>query len=243
MSDDLVPPSDAEIADGHRAWMAERAERVIQLRRDARAVFSAMEGWQRVRTEDEWARTYEEAQEGYVAGRFLLERLGAERHLDPELMAVLMQLRKGLLGPDGGSVQEAMLADLVVLSYSNSLRLQQWIGNLAVAIEHEFFGAESPSVQFQGRYGRQVRFKVEDHLVRLGEQLLPLQDRTNRMMLRNLKALADMRRAPAPSVAINQAGQVNVGAQQVNVARDATPHVDAASVDTTAQCRPPSSKH
>jgi hypothetical protein len=68
-----------------------------------------------------------------------------------------------------------------------------------------------------------VRLNVEEQLARLGEQLLPLQERANRMMLRNLKALAELRRAPAPAVAIGQAGQVNLGngAQQVNVTRDA----------------------
>jgi hypothetical protein len=45
---------------------------------------------------------------------------------------------------------------------------------------------------------------------------MPLLDRA--MMLRNLKALEDRRRAPAPSLNIGSAGQVNVGQQQVNVA-------------------------
>ena len=55
---------------------------------------------------------------------------------------------------------------------------------------------------------------------RLGEELLPLLDRANRMTIRTVKALAELQRGPAPAVAINQAGQVNVGAQQVNVTRD-----------------------
>jgi hypothetical protein len=39
------------------------------------------------------------------------------------------------------------------------------------------------------------------------------------MMLRNLKALQARRQAPAPTVSIGQAGQVNVAASQENVAR------------------------
>jgi hypothetical protein len=65
---------------------------------------------------------------------------------------------------------------------------------------------------------------VEERLKRLAEQLLPLQERANRMTLRTLKALAELRRAPAPAVAINQAGQVNVGSQQVNVTHDEARH-------------------
>ena len=218
MSDDIAERGDAEIEAWHDAWLADRAERVTQLRHDARAVFSAMEGWQRVQSEDDWLRTYEEARESYRTGRFLIEHLGAERFLEPELMAVLVQLRRGLVGTEEENASEAMAADLAVMSYYNSLRLQQWIGDLAIDIEREFFGGDAPSVRFDGRYGKATGLVVEERLKRLGEQLLPLQERANRMMLRNLKALADLRRAPAPSVAINQAGQVNLGhGAQVNV--------------------------
>ncbi len=46
---------------------------------------------------------------------------------------------------------------------------------------------------------------------------MPLLDRAIRMMLRNLKALDDRRRPPAPNLNIGSAGQVNVGQHQVNV--------------------------
>ena len=59
-------------------------------------------------------------------------------------------------------------------------------------------------------------FEVETHVKRLGEQLLPLLDRANRMMLRNLKVLHERRRPPAPTVTVGQAGQVNVAKRQVN---------------------------
>lgn len=45
----------------------------------------------------------------------------------------------------------------------------------------------------------------------MGEELLPLLDRANRMTIRTMKALADLRRSPVPAVAINQAAQVNLG--------------------------------
>jgi hypothetical protein len=216
--DELVPRSDAELETALQAWHAEREQRVVQLRRDARAAFSAMEGWQRVQSQDDWTQITEQARADYDAGRFLLERLGAERFLEPALMAVLLQLRRGLVGPDGGTASEAMLADLAVTSYYNTLRIQQWIGDLALAIEHEFFGQESPTARFEAQYGKATGLVVEEQLRRLGEQLLPLHERASRMTLRTLKALAELQRGPAPSVAIGQAEQVNVGTQQVNLA-------------------------
>jgi hypothetical protein len=62
-----------------------------QLRRNARTVFRALEGWQRVGAAEEWAKVWQESREEYESGRFLLERLGAERHLDPKLMATLWE--------------------------------------------------------------------------------------------------------------------------------------------------------
>jgi len=48
-------------------------------------------------------------------------------------------------------------------------------------------------------------------------------ERANRMMLRNLKALQEIRREPAPTVAIGQAGQVNIADRQLNVASTTEP--------------------
>ena len=59
---------------------------------------------------------------------------------------------------------------------------------------------------------------MEKIVERIVDQLIPLEDWANRMMLRNLKALDDRRRAPAPNINVGSAGQVNVGQQQVNVA-------------------------
>lgn len=96
------------------------------------------------------------------------------------------------------------------------------IGNLALLIESEFFSKESPTATFTGKYGYGAGdvqgLRVEEHVQRIGEQLLPLLDRANRLMLRNLKALKGLREGPVPSVSIGSAGQVNVAQTQVNEA-------------------------
>lgn len=75
--------------------------------------------------------------------------------------------------------------------------------------------------------------QVEDHKIkaegywqppRLGtaealEQSAAMADRFNRLFLRTLRALRDLRRYAGP-VIVQRAAQVNVGAQQVNVATD-----------------------
>jgi hypothetical protein len=49
------------------------------------------------------------------------------------------------------------------------------------------------------------------------EQAAGMVDRFNRIFLRTLRALRDLRRLP-PAVIVAKADQVNVGGQQVNVA-------------------------
>ena len=221
MSDEVAMPEANEIDAAWRAWQTERTRRVTQLRHDARAVWRSMEGWQRVETEEDWLRTVEKGAEASRSGRFLIERLGAERFLDPELMAVLWELRQGLLAEGTGTAAERMLVDLTVVGWYNALRVQGWIGDLALGVEHEFFGEEGPGARFDRRHGRAAGLVVEERLARLGEQLLPLLDRSNRLVVRNLKALAELRRGPAPTVAIGRAEQVNVATQQVNAVVEA----------------------
>ena len=61
----------------HKRGLAERQER---LRSDARSAWRAMDGWARVKNEDEWQGMVDQAEEGLATGRFLIDRLGAERN-------------------------------------------------------------------------------------------------------------------------------------------------------------------
>ncbi len=200
------------------------AERHQRLMTDARAAYRAVEGWGSVTTREEWEQTVEQARDEYDRGAFLIDRLGGERFLDPTLIAVLLRLRRGLIDEHGATTSaELMVIDLAVLSFYHTLRINGWIGNFAALIESEFFGKDSLTAKFTDKYGRyndKVRgLSVEAHVERLAEQLLPLLDRCNRMMLRNLKALKALREGPLPSVSIGSAGQVNVAMSQENAMR------------------------
>jgi hypothetical protein len=196
-------------------------QRLKQLRWNARAVMKALQGWGDVRTPEEWQAACEDARQRYQSGRFLLERLGAERFLDPQLMGTLWRLRQDLLEEYGtASPAMTMVIDLAVMSYYNALRIQGWIGDLALAIEQELFAEESLKVKLRQQYGAQFDgLAVEEALRRLREQLLPLFERTNRQLVENLRVLQQRRPGALPAVAIGRAGQVNLGQQQVNLHR------------------------
>jgi hypothetical protein len=192
-----------------------------QLRHNARAVMRAFEGWGQIRSVEEWQAACEDAAKRYQSGRFLLERLGAERFLDPQLMATLWQIRQGLIEEYGAeSPAMTMMIDLAVMAYYNALRVQGWIGDLSLSIEQELFAEESLKVKLREHYGSQFDgFSIEEHLGRLREQLLPVFERVNRQLLSNLQTLQRQHPGSLPMVTIGRAGHVNVAQQQVNFQR------------------------
>jgi hypothetical protein len=179
------------------------------------------EGWGQIPSEEEWQAACEDAAERYQSGRFLLERLGAERFVDPQLMATLWQLRQGLLEAYGAeSPAMTMVIDLAVMAYYDALWVQGWIGDLSLVIEHELFAEDSLKVKLRDKYGPHFDgLAVEEALRRLREQLLSLFERTNHQLLQNPQALRQGRHGPLPTVAIGQARNVNVVQQQVHIQR------------------------
>lgn len=121
-----------------------------QLRRNARANFRAMEGSLGVRSQEDWITVSEQSREQYESGGFLLDRMGAERFLDPKLIATLMGLRQKLMIEWGiTTAAETMLLDLAILHYYHALRVQGWIGDLALHIEHLFFGSGAFAAEYR----------------------------------------------------------------------------------------------
>lgn len=168
--------------------------------------------WREIESNDDWRRLSEEAREEYRQGSFFLDRLGAEKLVDPKLMATLLSLRQGLLNEAGDSVAERLLIDLTVLAYHHALRVSGWIGNLALDTERELFGQPGLAATMRARHGYGSEhiegLQVEEYVSRIAESLLPLADRFNRMMRDNLKALREVR--TAPSVRVEKAEVVSI---------------------------------
>lgn len=210
----LTPEQRTEAEAHLREVLAQDREQYERLKLDAQAIYRAVEGFHQVDGREGWAETCGEALDQYRAGRFLIERLGAQRLLDPKLMASLWGLRQGLLADLGtATTADRMLVDMAVLAYHKTLRVHGWIGSLALWIEHELFGQSAPAVKLRGKVGPAVeQFAVEDRLKKLGEVLLPVLDRANRMMVRNLKTMKELRQGPTPTVSVAAASPVDPAA-------------------------------
>jgi hypothetical protein len=182
----------------------------LELRRQARGHFDVIKGRRGAYSEASWEQAFRKAKIDYDTGRFLIQRLGAERHLDLQLVATLIQLREELLeGIENPTAADKMLADTAVAAYRNFLRIQGWIGSLCLVIERELFGQEPVSES----NGATVGERIEREMHQLEQTLMPLLDRAHRTLVRSLDRLEARRSrgGPQAQVSIGHAGQVNVG--------------------------------
>jgi hypothetical protein len=131
-------------------------------------------------------------------------RLGGHRFLDPELMVALLMLRRLPMDEHApATAADMLLIDTAVLSYFHLLRVNGWVGNLAAMVEIEFFGNVGLQTAFKVSNGHQLGrvkgLRITEHVERIGEQLMPLMDRSHRMMLRSLNAFHARRHRHGPS--------------------------------------------
>jgi hypothetical protein len=94
--------------------------------------------------------------------------------------------------------------DHAVAAYQDFIRITGWTGNAALMVEAEFFGRDRPRAEFRDRYGREggeIRgLTVEEHINRLGQDLIPLAERCARVMREALAALEMLRAGPSQAV-------------------------------------------
>jgi hypothetical protein len=95
-----------------------------------------------------------------------------------------------------------MLIDRAV--HQDFFRVSGWVGNLAILIEHEFFGMRGPRLVLRGslrREGPTIRgLTVARHLARRREKLIPLAECCGRVMREALASLEARRGTPSEAV-------------------------------------------
>jgi hypothetical protein len=202
----------AEAEERDRERRLEWAMILQALSDNAMAVTQAMRQW--YPREDDRGRHVERVLTSYKDGSFLVNRLGAGMVIDQDLAVVLLDLRRRLKDEYGETPAAIMLIDRAIVAYREFLRITGWVGNLALHIEHEFFGRDGPSAQFKDRYGREGRMirglTVEEHLAHLREGLIPLAERCGRVMREGLASLEMLRAAPSQAVERSRPVQVSV---------------------------------
>lgn len=182
-----ISPADDVAAEAHeRRVRTEFAQQFARLKDEAQAIYGLTHGRPGVRSPQQWAAMLEKASDEIGNGRFLVRMLGAERYLEPETVAVLITLRQQLLAErKRTTAADVMMVDTAVVAYYNFMRVQGWMGNLALVVERELFG-QTPLNEI---HGPQTGARLNEELQRLAEVLLPLLDRTQKMVSRSLAHL------------------------------------------------------
>ena len=167
-----------------------------------------------LQTQEDWERATELLHEDYRSGQFLLDTLGADRYVETRISMTILLIRKKMIEDlQIESAAEFMLMDAALMANYNGIKLQRMFGDLATQVERELFHDDSLSVNLKEGGNLEVaNFKVEAMLNRASDKLMSLIDRTNKMMIRNIKAIRDLK---AGTLSI-RAAQVNIAQQQVN---------------------------
>jgi len=157
--------------------------------------------------EECWQQIKQTAADELASGHRAAEAVEANG-IRPWERAQFLALRDSLSkewNPQNGV--ERMLIDTMAQAYTSQLL---WQGRVTLwsSLEPE---SENRSVKENGQW-HPPRIDVSDAI----EEAARMVDRFNRMVLRTLRALRDLRRY-TPNIIVQNAGQVNVGEKQVNV--------------------------
>lgn len=178
--------------------------------------------WAGIKNQEDFDEKCRTAFEDYHSGNFFLERIGRYREVDVPLTVVLINLRAQWIHDyEIKTAPELMLLDMAMTSYFHFLRLNESINNMMANIEWEIFALEAPRFRINSDGDSLAKPGVDKYVAeqfahRLNEVLRPILEQYNRMFIRNLKALRDLRRCDI-LLNIGSVGQVNIGDKQINV--------------------------
>ena len=177
--------------------------------------------WAGITSQEDFDAKCREVAADYENGGFFIERIGRYREVDAQLTLTLLTLRTEWVEEyEVKTMPEFMLLDMALVSYFHFIRLNEMVNNTMASIEWDFFAQDAP--RFKAKYGEPLGPGKNDKAVaeelahRLTEVLEPTLEQYNRMFIRNLKALRDLRRGNI-QLNIGNVGQMNIGEQQINV--------------------------
>lgn len=169
---------------------------------------------------EDFTKVFDRVTASYLDGTFFLRHLGLFYEVSPSLSLLVYDLRQEWIQQyDLRTIPELLLLDQAMLAYFHVLRINREISSMLSLIEVELYYTDAPHVKIRQRDHLTNEFDgfvASDEIKKLQERLMPLIERFNLMFLRNLRVMRELKTHPI-SINIGQAGQVNVGQQQVNV--------------------------
>ena len=149
--------------------------------------------------------------------------MGRLREVDAKLSITLGYLRTQWIAEyEIKTVPEFILLDMALNCFFHYIRLNKAVNDIMANIEWQMFELEAPVFSSRDKWGMRPYGVRDDKAVaeslahRLNEVLLPVLEQYNRMFIRNLKAIRDLKRGNI-QLNIGSVGQMNVGDKQINV--------------------------
>lgn len=215
--------SEKETQKAIKKRMEELKEKSLEGGKEA-LVYNGSLKWAMIKTQEDYNKLLGKAEKDYKSGGFFTKWIGRQRETEPELIATLMILRESWIEEyEIKTAPEYMLLDCAFISYYHLIRINYLIGNIESMMEYRFFGKEAPDVEIKRKHGDILHhgdfdgYSIEDSIRTILETSQPLLDRFNRMFIRNLKAIRDLKRGNMV-LNIGNVGQMNVvDKQQINI--------------------------
>jgi hypothetical protein len=189
--------------------------------------------WTGLNSQEDADKKYAAVIEAYRSGDFFLERIGRYAEVDSPLAFTVMHLRSEWIEQyDIKTAPEFMILDMAMTSYFHFLRTNEEVNNIMANIEWDIFALDAPA--FKNGVGnffedeKRKEFIAEGLAHRLQKVLQPTLDQFNRMFIRNLKAIRDLKRGNV-QLNIGHVGQMNVGDKQINVGTKSDPAASGCS--------------
>ena len=89
-----------------------------------------------LQAQEDWERACELVENNYHSGQFLIDRLGANRYLEPNISMTLLVMRQKMIEDmQIESAAEFMLMDSALMAYYNTIHMQTMLGDLVIQVE------------------------------------------------------------------------------------------------------------
>lgn len=220
------PKGGKKLSDAMDKRIAEIKQRSIQEKKQGELQYRSVLSWVDITNQEELDNACRNAAEEYRNGNFFMERIGRYQAVDFPLVATLLNLRNQWIEEyEIKTAPEFILLDMALVSYWHFLRLNEAVGNIMASIEWDVFALDAPSFEVRDVWGKRPFGARSDKGVaealahRLNEVLQPVLDQFNRMFIRNLKAIRDLKRGNI-QLNIGNVGQMNIGDGQINVEKN-----------------------
>lgn len=203
-----------DINEAHEKRIQKLQEESLVEKKNGALVYRGDLKWAGTTTQEEFDLKKNKVIQDYRTGQFFLERIGRYRNLDEPLTLIPLYLRREWIREyDIKTTPEFLLLDMALISYFHFMRLNEAINNIMANIEWDFFVLDTPRFSDNEKESKII---AEGSAHKMKEILQPALDQYNRMFIKNLKALRDLRRGNI-LLNIGNVGQVNIADKQINL--------------------------